>query len=371
MSVRTALLVLALVVGAAGGAALTVEPTATTAPADGAAPAGGAAPADARQTQPATCDYEQLYNQTINSVALVRTGSGLGSGYVFRTFEGNDTSFVVTNEHVVGDAAQVLVRFDRGESVRGTVVGATALTDLAVVRVNATPGYVESLPLAESEPEPGEKVAALGSPFGLEGTITSGIVSGTDRRMQTEEGFTIPSTIQTDAPINPGNSGGPLVSCEDRSVLGINRAGGAENIGFAIPASVVRRVVPALIQNGEVEYSWLGVQVADVTDPVARANDLDVSRGVVVVRAFEGSPAAGTLQGATGFENVSGFRVPVGGDVVLAIDGQQVNTTQDLRTYLLTQTRPGDTVELTVIRNGERTNVTVTVAERPEGVDEA
>ncbi len=363
-STVTAVLLAVAVVGAGAFVAglPSTEPTSADAATD--APA-----ADGAALQGGTCDYQALYNETIDGVVQVRTGDGLGSGFVYRLENG--TSYVVTNQHVVGERSTVLVQFSRGDSAEGTVLGTTALTDLAVVRVGSTPDYVETLPFAEDEPRPGEQVAAFGSPFGLEGTITSGIVSGVDREMPTNEGVRIPSTVQTDAPINPGNSGGPLVRCADGAVLGVNRAGGAEDIGFAIPADVVQQVAPVLVEEGEFAYPWLGIQATDVNSLIANASDLNVTRGVMVVRTVEGSPAAGNLQGATGIEEVSGFRVPTGGDVVLAINDTRVNTTQDLQSYLLTETRPGDTVELTVLRNGSETTVDVTVGERPEEVGAA
>ncbi|PSP81087.1 peptidase S1 [Halobacteriales archaeon QS_1_68_20] len=282
--------------------------------------------------QEATCDYGTLYNETINGVVQVRTGSGLGSGFVYQ--QENNTSYVITNQHVVGERSTVLVEFSQGDSVPGTVLGTTELVDLAVIRVDSTPGYAQALSFPEDDPRPGERVAAIGSPFGPEGTVTSGIVSGVGREMPTDQGVNTPSAIQTDAPINPGNSGGPLVRCADGAVLGVNQA-------------------------------------VDVNGLVANGSDPNVTQGLMVVRTAEGSPAAEALQGATGFENVSGFRVPVGGDVVVAVDGMAVNDTQDLQSYLLTETRPGDTAELTVVRKGSETTVNVTVGERPDSPGDA
>ena len=325
--------------------------------------------AAAQQAGAATCNYTRLYNQTIDSVALIRTQNGLGSGFVFDSFD-NGTSYIVTNEHVVNQSTTVGVQFTRGELRTGTVVGATAFVDLAVVRVNDTPGYVEALPLAEQEPRPGQRVAALGSPYGLESTITSGIISGVERLTPTQAGL-IPNTIQTDAPINPGNSGGPLVLCDTGRVVGVNRAGGAENIGFAVSASIVEQIVPELIQDGGYEYPFLGVQPAPLTRSLVQANDLDVNQGVYVAQVVNGGPASGVLQGATGGETVAGQQVPVGGDVIVAIGNRSVETPEDLLSYLLTETQPGEEVELTIVRDGERRTVTVTVGERPEPQESA
>ena len=318
--------------------------------------------------QSTDCNYVALYNQTIDSVVGVATTSGQGSGFVYQTFESNNTSYIVTNAHVVGDASSVTVQFATEDSRTGEVVGRNQVADLAVVRVNNTPGTVEALPVAESTPEPGRKVAALGSPFGLDETITHGIVSGVNRTLPTTQRAAVPTVIQTDAPINPGNSGGPLVTCNG-TVVGVNTAGipaqRADNIGFAISSTLIQRVVPALIENGTYNHAFLGVTTTSVTPALAAANDLNATEGVYVHRALEGGPSAGVLQGSTGYEVVQGSRVPVGGDVIVSIAGQPVNSSEDLSTFLLTESRPGDTVTVTVIRDGERQQVEVTLGERP------
>jgi len=331
--------------------------------------ATGAQSADtAQQAQQASCDYAALYDQTIDSVVGVRTASGQGSGFVYQSASGDGASYVVTNAHVVGDASSVTVQFSNEASSTGEVVGTDAIADLAVVRVDA-PSGVEALPVASSTPDPGEKVAAIGSPFGLDETITHGIVSGVNRSLPTGQNAAIPTVVQTDAPINPGNSGGPLVTC-DGTVVGVNTAGlqasRADNIGFAVPSTLVERVVPALVENGSYAHSNLGVAVHPVTPQLAAANDLNTTEGVYVHQARAGSPAADVLQGTTESTVVGENRVPVGGDVVVAIDGRQVNTTKALGAYLFTETRPGEAVTLTVVRDGERRQVEVTLGEWPE-----
>lgn len=326
----------------------------------GAPNAAGAHGATALQT----CNYTDVYQEAIGGVVLIQTGGGLGSGFVWSTYE-NGTSYLVTNEHVVGDNATVAVQFSQGETVRGTVVGVDAQVDLAVVRVTETPDYVDALSVADRPARPGEPVAALGSPFGLERTITQGIVSGVNRTMPTQQGLPIPLSVQTDAAINPGNSGGPLVACNG-SVLGVNRAGGGEDIGFAISAPVLQEIVPVLVAEGEYEHSYLGVQATPVNPLVAVANDLNATAGVYVVDVLEGGPADGALQGASEVQTVQGTRVPVGGDVIVAIGNRTIETRDDLLAYLLTETRPGETVAVTVLRDGERQTVNVTLGERPQ-----
>lgn len=333
-----------------------------------AAPSTSGAPA-AQQQGAGACNYTQLYDDSIGSIVAVQRSGGQGSGFVYDTSQNNSTGYVVTNAHVVGDASDVTVQFAREESVTGTVVGTDVFSDLAVVRVTDVPDYVQALPVASEQPEHGQRVAALGNPFGLEETITHGIISGLNRSMPTQLGFTLPNVVQTDAPISPGNSGGPLVSC-DGQVVGVNTAGiaarGAENIGFAISSTAVERVVPALIENGTFENPTLGISATALTPAIIEANDLDVDRGVMVVSVSEGAPAAEVLQGSQRLERVDGQVVPIGGDVIVAVEGQNISTTEDLASVLLTETRPGDQVNLTIVRDGERTNVTTTVTERPD-----
>lgn len=353
------------------------------------------APAESGMTgaasqEAATCQYDRVFDRTVDSLVSVRTESGQGSGFVVATAGGEPNenvtlgalpgdvgtvangSLLVTNAHVVGTAGEVTIQFNEGEYRTGSVVGRSRYADLAVVRVPDTPGYVGALEVAETDPQRGVGVAALGNPFGLEKTITHGIVSGLNRSMPTDRGFTIPNVLQTDAPISPGNSGGPLVTC-DATVVGVNTAGigqpQAENIAFAVSASVVQEVVPELVRSGEFEYPFLGVSTAPVTPQIADANGLDEPRGVFVARVLEGGPADGVLEPQTGFERVNGSAVPVGGDVVVAIDGESVRTSEDLGTYLVRETEPGETVTLTVVRDGERRTVDVTVGTRPDPAD--
>jgi len=338
----------------------------------GAAPVGPAAQQQAggsQQQAGGACDYTALYEDSIDSVVSVQQARGQGSGFVYETDQNGSASYVVTNAHVVGNATDVTVQFTKGESLNGAVVGADVYSDLAVVRVNETPGYVEALPVAENQTEHGERVAALGSPFGLEETITHGIVSGLNRSMPTQLGFEIPNVVQTDAPISPGNSGGPLVSC-DGAVVGVNTAGiaaqGAENIGFAVSSMAVERVVPSLIETGEFTHPALGIAGTGVTPAIADANDLESDRGVIVASVNEGAPAADVLQGSDRLERADRQYVPIGGDVIVAVDGQNVSTSEDLASVLLAETRPGDQVNLTIVRDGEQTTVNTTVIERPD-----
>jgi S1-C subfamily serine protease len=310
---------------------------------------------------------KDLYRNAIPSVVSVYVTStgddprqrrgGAGSGFVY------DGGHIVTNQHVVGDTTHVELRFSDGQWRTGDVVGDDPYTDLAVVYVDDLPETAEPLPVAEANPAPGERVAAIGNPMGLDGTITVGYVSGTNRSSPTGAGFTIPETIQTDAAINPGNSGGPLLTL-DGTVVGVNRAKTGDNIGFAIAPVIVSRVVPALIESGAFRPVYLNVRTLDVSPTVAEANRLDEPTGVLVVdvgREYGGE----VLRGCDRVTNVRGRGVPIGGDVIVGIDDQPVRSTEELTSYLLTQSSPGDDVELTIRRNGEELAETVRLKERP------
>lgn len=302
--------------------------------------------------------YTQVYRETIDSVVLVRTNQGQGTGFMF------DESSVVTNAHVVGQADGANIRFTEGRWDTGTIVGTDPHSDLAVLSVGDVPAAATPLPFSKSEATVGQEVVAIGNPYNLNGTITTGIVSGVDRSIPAPTGFRIPDAIQTDAPVNPGNSGGPLMSLDGRVVAVIN-SGGGDNIAFGISAALTQRVVPELIASGEYEHSYLGVGLRDVTPSVAQANGLDEPRGLLIVEVVPGGPADGILQPSTDLVIQDQRRVPVGGDVVLAIEGTQIMTSEDLNSYLALQTQPGDTVEVTVLRDETKRTVDVELGTRP------
>lgn len=310
--------------------------------------------------------YQRLYRETIPSVVSVYVTPekvsrhrGAGSGFVF------DDGYIVTNQHVVRDISAVDLRFSEGDWRTGDVIGTDPYTDLAVIAVGdeSLPHYAVPLPVAADNPSPGTPVAALGNPMGLDGSISTGIVSGASRSMPTGNGFAIPDTVQTDAPINPGNSGGPLVTL-DGDVVGVNRARGGDNIGFAVSPEVLARVGPALIVDGEYPHSYLKVRMLDVSPTVAVANRMDEPRGVLVVDVSLG-PASGALLGCDRTRTVRGRELPVGGDVVVAIDGEPVDSHEALMRYLLLETRPGEPVDVDIIRDGERLTEHLTLGERP------
>ncbi|WP_336361316.1 S1C family serine protease [Haladaptatus sp. ZSTT2] len=311
--------------------------------------------------------YETLYRETIPSVVslyVLHGGryNGSGSGFVYDVVDG--TGHIVTNQHVVTTAEEVDIRFSDADWRVGKVIGKDAYTDLAVVEVADLPEYAKPLPIAHENPRPGQPVAALGNPMGLEGSITAGLVSGANRSMITQDGFSIPDTVQTDAPINPGNSGGPLVTLAGE-VVGVNRARGGDNIGFAISAEIVNRVVPELITNGEYRHSYLKVRTIDVSPTIAEANELAHPEGVLVADVSLG-PASGALIGCHGTKEIRGQEVPVGGDIIVGVNGQPISSHEQLMRYLILETRPDEPLAVEIIRDGERLTESITLGTRPK-----
>jgi S1-C subfamily serine protease len=307
--------------------------------------------------------YTNLYNEVIDSVVSIRVdaaaGAAQGSGFVY-DFNGH----VVTNQHVVRSADEVEVRFSNGDWRTAEVIGTDVYTDLAVISVDDVPETAEPLPLAEGGYSQGTPVAALGNPLGLEGSITSGIVSGVNRSMRTEDNFVIPDTVQTDAGIDRGNSGGPLVTL-DGEVVGVNRARQGASIGFAVSSHLTEQVVPGLIANGGVEHPYMGVSTIDVSPTVANANGLDEPRGVLVAETPDGGPSDGVLRESEQGE-FNGMEVFVGGDVIVSVDGTTIDSHEELSRYLMLNTEPGETVDVTVLRDGERVTEQVRLGTRPE-----
>lgn len=305
---------------------------------------------------PGQSAYTAVYRETIGSVVLVRSPDGSqGTGFVL------DDGVIVTNAHVVGTADLVKVVYGSDVSRVSDVFGADTFSDLAAIDASDAPTSATPLPLAESDPAIGTRVAVIGAPFGLRGSLSSGVVSGVDRLIPNPRAnFVLPNAIQTDAPVNPGNSGGPLVTL-DGTVLGVVNSGRGDNVAFAISAAMVRRVVPELVADGEYDHPYLGARVADVTEAVARARGLDRERGLLVTDVRPGSPAVGQLREPEGYRVVDGFRVPIGGDILVGIEGERLSTRQDYLSHLLLQTSPGQTVELDLLRNGGQQTVSVTL----------
>lgn len=300
----------------------------------------------------------EVYDQVSTSVVEISARGGSQSSAQGSGFAYDNVGHVVTNQHVVAGASSISVSFWNGVELDAKLVGTDPSTDLAVIRVDAPPGLLSPLRFADSSSvDVGDPVLALGSPFGLEGTITSGIVSALHREMTAPNNFTITDTIQTDAAINHGNSGGPLLDDRGR-VIGVNaqiesKSGGSDGVGFAIPSNTVRSIARQLISTGEVRHAYLGVEMAPVDD------------GVAITRVRPDTPAdeAG-MRAATGIELVNGQERPTGGDVIVEFDGQAVTSPTALQSAVDAR-QPGETVSVVVLRDGDRQTLEVTLAVRP------
>ena len=304
------------------------------------------------------------------------SGQALGSGFVV-----SEDGYILTNAHVViengvrADSVEVVFKGQDQSAdathVTATVVGVDETSDVALLKVD--PGEapaLEPLSLGDSSTvSVGEPVVAIGNPLGFSFSVTSGIVSATDRQLQSPNGSVISGGIQTDAAINPGNSGGPLIDSSGK-VIGINEqiaseSGGNQGLGFAVPINTAISVMEQLRQNGEVTYAYLGIEGQTVSSDVARALGLDTDSGVLVASVASGSPAADAgLQGGTRQQALQGQVYVVGGDIVTEFDGEAVTSMQGL-IAAINEHKPGDTVTLTVVRDGSLQEVSVTLAERP------
>jgi len=295
---------------------------------------------------------------------------GEGSGFVW-----DDQGRIVTNHHVIADADRVTVIFADGTELEAKVLGSDPDSDLAVLQVEIPEGVsMPALPLGQSESvRAGQTALAIGNPFGQEFTITRGIVSAVGRTIRSGNSqFSVPEVIQTDAPINPGNSGGPLLNRQGR-VIGVNtqiisRSGSSSGIGFAVPIDAAKRVIPVLIQDGRFEYAWLGISGTTLRPNVAELMDLPQdTRGALVISLTEGGPSdeAG-LQGSDGSRIVDGVDFPLGGDIIVAINGEPIEDMGDLIAYLIDKTRPDEEASIEVLRGGEtRETIKVTLGTRP------
>ena len=296
--------------------------------------------------------------------------SRLGSGFVY-----DNNGHIITNHHVVsGGGNRLDVTFPDGIVYRASLIGSDPSADIAVLYVEEV-SKEKLLPLSladSSKVRVGERVAAIGNPFGLSGSLSNGIVSGVGRQIpaEEEEGFTIPDIIQTDAPINPGNSGGPLLNMRGE-VIGINSAiysttGQFAGVGFAIPSNTIAQVVPSLITTGSYQHPWLGVAGRDMTPGIADRLGLDEPRGFLVMDVVAGSPAekAGILKGNED-TIIDGIPIKLGGDVIIAVDNNTVRKIDDLLAYVEREKSVGDDLEVTILRQGQTMEVIATLADRP------
>jgi S1-C subfamily serine protease len=304
-------------------------------------------------------------DQSVVSIAAYGSENAQGSGFIY-----SEEGHIVTNEHVVEGAERIEVSFTDGTTRNARVVGKDPYTDLAVLKVNKRD--LKALELGNSSNvEVGQRAVAIGNPFGLRGSMTSGIISQKGRTLRTQGGFSTPNVLQTDAAINPGNSGGPLMNV-DGKVIGVNTAiesntGVFSGIGFAIPSNTVRRVVPELIDDGEYSHPWIGVSGIDVNQEIAEEMELENSTGFMIMEVVSGGPAeAAGLQEGDRNVTIDGAELTVGGDIITAINDQKIRGISDVLLYLARDAEVGETVQITVIRDGERMEIPLTLQSREE-----
>jgi len=334
-------------------------------------------PLPVTSTLPQDGSLEALYQNVLPGVVAIRTDLGLGSGFVF-----DNEGHVVTNQHVIDGASTVEISFASGFKSFGTVIGFDKDADVGVIKVDPPAAEIHPLAIGDSSVlHVGQPVVAIGNPFGLTGTMTLGIVSGLGRTQPAHQAsgggyFSTADIIQTDAAINPGNSGGPLFNMNGE-VIGINQSIRTDNIntttgngvnsgvGFSISINLVKRIVPFLIRDGKYSYPYLGVSSnSDLSLFEIEALGLKTYTGAYVVSVVKGGPAdlAG-IQAGTTPTRIDGLNA--GGDLITAFDGKPVTTFDEMLSYLLTSKSPGDTAVLTVLRDGQSMDITVTLGERP------
>ncbi len=294
-------------------------------------------------------------------------GEGAGSGFVY-----DQQGHIITNYHVVEGAQSIEVSFSDDRGVPASVVGLDPSNDLAVLKVDLPPEELQSVELGSSaDLRVGQRAIAIGNPFGrFDRTLTVGVISALGRTLEAEDGRIIRRVIQTDAAINRGNSGGPLLNSRGQ-VVGVNSAifspsGGSVGVGFAIPVDTVKRVVPELIAHGRYRHPWLGTLGYSITPGLARRLELPVEEGILLARLYRNSPAVQAgLQGAAREVVIGNHIILVGGDILIAIDGQPLTSTDDLDAYLEEETIVGQRVRLEIIRDGQRMTVEADLAEEP------
>lgn len=291
---------------------------------------------------------------------------GTGSGFVI-----DSKGHIVTNNHVVEGADEVHVTLADGTRVPAEIVGTDPYSDLAVIKIDVPPDKLYPVELGSSvDLRVGQRAIAIGNPFGLDRTLTTGVISSLGRPLEVESGQVIYNVIQTDAAINPGNSGGPLLDSQGR-VIGVNTAiqTGAENIGFAIPVDTVKRVIPELIEKGRYRHPWLGDLSYSIDSELAQSLGLPVDKGILIAQIYRGSPAAKAgLRGGNRQVIVGNRRIIAGGDIIVAIDGRPVKSNEDLTVYLETETQVGQVVELTILRGDQEMTIEVKLDEMHEGL---
>lgn len=315
--------------------------------------------------------YDRYSDGVVYIQAAQGGGAATGTGFVI-----DDEGHILTNAHVVEGANDIEVEIgDEGESRSAELVGMDPSSDVALLDVDED-NDLTSLEMGDSgKVDIGDPVVAIGNPFGLDRTVTAGIVSAKARQIQAPNGFSISDVLQTDAAVNPGNSGGPLLDGEGR-VIGINsqiasQGGGNEGVAFAVPIETAQDVAEQLLADGEVQRAYLGISGGDISPQAAEALDLPVDHGVLVNEAYEGGPAADAgVEGSSGERTVGGQTLPTGGDIIIEMDGEPIEGMEDVIAEVNTR-EPGEEITFTILRDGDEQQITITLGDRPEQVEDA
>jgi len=335
-----------------------------------------ASPSPSTTLKGGALSVNEIYERAASGVVQITSTSGniggasqqaLGSGFVV-----DKAGHIVTNYHVIQGADEIRVSFSNRDTVEAQLVGSDPSTDLAVLQVDTSASALTPLPLGDSDKlEVGDPVVAIGNPFGLDRTATSGIVSALQRLITAPNRYTIDHVIQTDAPINHGNSGGPLLNSRAQ-VIGVNTqietggvGSGNVGIGFSVPSNTVKDVVAQIMRTGRVDHAYLGISGKPVNSVVADTYNLPVAKGVLVESVTSGSGAGKAgLQGGETQVVVAGETYVLGGDIIVSFDGKQISSIEQLRDAIAGH-KPGDKVSLVIYRKAKKTGVTVTLARQP------
>ncbi len=325
-------------------------------------------------TESKTLSLIEIFEKAESGVVRINTyknqteneGDSIGSGFVF-----DKKGHIITNAHVINNATKTVVTFLDGRSYNAEIIGMDKHTDIGVIKVNADLKLLHPVSLGDSSNlQVGEPVTAIGNPFGLSGSMTSGIISQMGRLLPSNVGFLIPDVIQTDAAINPGNSGGPLLNMRGE-IVGINTAiqsttGEFTGVGFAIPSQTVVKIVPTLISKGEYKHPWIGISGIDIDLDMANVLGLKDAVGFLIITVVEDSPASDAgLIGSDKTIKVEGREYSIGGDVIVSVDGIDVRKIDDILIHLQRVKIIGDEMVLEVLRDGIKINVTIVLQERP------
>ncbi|MBI2849084.1 MAG: trypsin-like peptidase domain-containing protein [Chloroflexi bacterium] len=331
------------------------------------------------QVTPQEQVVERVYEQVSPSVVNINSTvvgisiflepvpqEGTGSGFVI-----DDKGNIVTNYHVVQDARDIEVTLTDGTAAPAKVVGTDPSNDLAVIKIDVPKDKLKPLVLGDSSKvKVGQMAIAIGSPFRLQGTVTTGVISSLGRTLRAQNGRVMSDIIQTDAAINPGNSGGPLLNSSGE-VIGVNSniispVQGSVGIGFAIPVNTVKRWLPDLIDKGKASHPYLGIVGLSITADIAKALKLSTTEGILVTEVSAGTPASQAgVRGGNRQDQIGNIRVTVGGDIITSIDGKKMGKIEVLTNYLDMQKRVGETAKLTLLRDGRTMDIDVKLGERP------